>query len=546
MSSAGGVKTGWQGRPAAAPPNSPRRSPSAPEEERGGGGRSPSTLRRPVPRRGEAAGGVAGASRRSTRSRRGGEITGGTPVAGIGEHRGVGSTAVGGGGGGWGGGEYYVGGGGGARVIGGGGGGGGGGSGGGGSVEPLTSRERALHRRLAEREALLALARADVAALQAAAEQRDAEAAAAAALRRVWPRPEYRLPAPLSPPSAAAGATRSGAGAMHGGVAVTGDHYDGDEDVEEEEEDDVLSLELLGTAAGGGLGATSGTAAAAAGASRDALLAAAALPPWLLVPGGEVRLHGPLTPVGGVAWARGLWRGKRVAVKRRVDVGGGWGGGRPSVRGSSPPSSPLPAVAVPQTSSATAELSPAEAAFWAEATAHARLRCPNIVMLLGVVLGPAAAISGSPATAAAVVGSGGSSGGDGGGGGTPSSPQPSTLRGGGRALIYELLDGAVPLDVSALARRPTAALDVAADLAAALAFAHGQGVVHNDVRPANVLVLPAVPRAAAAAAAAAAGGGVGGGRGGHRLDGRLHGVGRVYGRVLVVDGCRRCISGWWW
>jgi len=407
------------------------------------------------------------------------------------------------------------------------------GSGGGGaaptsSAEPLTTRERALHRRLAEREALLALARADVAALRAAAERHAAETAAAAALRRVWPRPHYRLPAPLSPvsrASAAAGTDGGDCGGGSGGGGWCTAAGDGWEEEDEEdgdgEEDDVLSLDLWGVPVVGR--AAAGTAASS---TRDAAaVAAAALPAGLLVAGAEVRLHGPAATRRGVAWSRALWRGKRVAVKRRLEAAA-WDArlGRRGSDGSSsgtsaPPSMGPPAPSVggappspPSGASSGAEPTAAEAAFWAEAAAHGRLRCPNIVMLLGIVVGHPAVAPPSPTPLSV------------GGLAAAALPPAPTLRGAGRALVFELLEGVAPLDVAALSRHPTAALEVAAGVAAALAYAHGQGVVHNDVRPANILVSAATSRPLAPGGWGADGGdavstGGGAGAGGSTLRG---------------------------
>ncbi len=55
----------------------------------------------------------------------------------------------------------------------------------------------------------------------------------------------------------------------------------------------------------------------------------------------------------------------------------------------------------------------------------------------------------------------------------------------GCQTLRERLDAAAPLP-------PVEALDIAAQVAAALAHAHGKGIIHRDVRPENVLVAPGV------------------------------------------------------
>jgi len=58
-------------------------------------------------------------------------------------------------------------------------------------------------------------------------------------------------------------------------------------------------------------------------------------------------------------------------------------------------------------------------------------------------------------------------------------------------MAMELLDGQELRDILALGELPLAtAVDIAAQIADGLAFAHERGVVHRDIKPSNVMVLP--------------------------------------------------------
>jgi serine/threonine-protein kinase len=58
-------------------------------------------------------------------------------------------------------------------------------------------------------------------------------------------------------------------------------------------------------------------------------------------------------------------------------------------------------------------------------------------------------------------------------------------------IAMELLEGTELREVMKIGRVPLAmAIDLAAQVADALAFAHGRGVVHRDVKPGNIMILP--------------------------------------------------------